>query len=374
MHDFIVIGAGMAGMSAAAELSRVARVLLLEMEAQPGYHTTGRSAALYEPNYGPPAIRALTRASGAFFRSPPDGFADVPLVTPRDVMMVAREDQLDELDQLIAEASAEGPVERLDALETRARMPLLREGYAAASMYDTVARDIDVDALLQGYLRAFRARGGEIETKASVTGLSRHDGVWTVETPKGSFSAPVVVNAAGAWADMIGAFVGAERIGLVPKRRTALTIAAPDGVDPDPWPMVVDVVEDFYMKPDAGRLLISPANEDPAEPQDVQPEELDIAYCIDRIERAFDLQVRRIESRWAGLRSFVADKTPVVGVSGKAEGFFWLAGQGGYGIQSAPALSRFAAAVATGEPVPEDVLSEGLEPEDLSPTRSSLNT
>ncbi|WP_121063470.1 NAD(P)/FAD-dependent oxidoreductase [Chachezhania antarctica] len=369
MHDFIVIGAGMAGASVAAELSRMGTVRMLEMEAQPGYHSTGRSAALYEPNYGPPAIRALTRASGPFFRDPPAGFADVPLVTPRNMMVIARSDQLDALEAQITEAAAHGPVERLNAAEARAEMPLLREGYAAAAMLDRVGADIDVDALLQGFLRAFRARGGTVETKAPVTAMTRQDGVWTVETPKGRFRAPVVINAAGAWADHIGALAGAERIGLQPKRRTALTIAAPEGMEIDAWPMVVDAVEDFYLKPDAGRLLISPANADPVEPQDVQPEELDIAICIDHIERAFDLSVRRIESRWAGLRSFVADGTPVVGLSGKADGFLWLAGQGGYGIQTAPALSRFAAALATGAPTPEDIAAQGLSPDDLSPLR-----
>ncbi|WP_158968258.1 NAD(P)/FAD-dependent oxidoreductase [Chachezhania sediminis] len=367
--DVIVIGAGMAGASAAAELSRDTRVLLLEMEGQPGYHTTGRSAAMYEPGYGPPGIRALTRAAGTFFHDPPEGFAEAPLVTPRGVLMIARADQSDTLDAMITEASAEGTVERLDADAARKLVPVLRDGYAVGAMLSKSGQDIDVHGLLQGYLRAFRARGGKLVTKAPVTGLTRTADAWTVETAAGTFNAPVVVNAAGAWADRIGALAGAETIGLTPRRRTALTIAAPEGVDVDGWPMTCDVDEAFYMKPDAGRLLISPANEDPEEPQDVQPDELDIAICIDRIETAFDLKVRRIESRWAGLRSFVADGEPVVGYSDVAPGFFWLAGQGGYGIQTAPALSRLAAALVLGRGVPDDIAAQGLVPEKLAPGR-----
>lgn len=368
-YDFAVIGAGIAGASAAAELATQASVLLLEMESQPGYHTTGRSAAVLAPGYGPQPIRALTRASVPFFHTPPSGFCETSLLSPRDVIMIARPDQQDTLDRELAKLSGETQVERLDAQGLKQRHALLRDGYGAGGMLDRSGHDIDVHALHQGYLRLFRERGGNLINKAGVTGFSRVKNTWQLHMNNESQQAAVVVNAAGAWADQIGALAGAEAIGLVPKRRTALIVDAPDGVDVEALPIVVDIDEQFYMKPDAGRLLISPANEDPMSPCDVQPDEMDIAHCVDRIERAFDLQVRRIANKWAGLRSFVADKAPVAGFSARAPGFFWLAGQGGYGIQSAPALSRLAAALATGHSVPGDILDQGLDPASLSPER-----
>jgi D-arginine dehydrogenase len=367
--DVLVIGAGIAGASVAAELSRAARVVLLEMEAHPGYHTTGRSAAVFAPTYGPPPIRALTRASEPFFLNPPEGFAGAPLIRPRGVLFVARADQLDALAAEHAVLSREGRVDMLDAAQTQAAMPLLRAGYAAAGMLDHTTADIDVAALHQGYLRNLQANGGALVTRAEVTSLSRDAGLWRARTAAGQYAAPLVVNAAGAWAELVGRLAGAEAISLVPKRRTALLLAAPAGLDISEWPLVVDADESFYLKPDAGRFLISPANEDPEPPCDVQPDEMDIAHCIDRIESAFDLTVRRIEHRWEGLRSFVTDKAPVAGFSELAEGFYWLAGQGGYGIQSAPALARFAAAQVQGGPVPGDILGQGLDPASVAPGR-----
>lgn len=367
--DFVVIGAGIAGASAAAELAAEARVILLEAEAQPGYHTTGRSAAMFAPSYGPGPVRALTRASEGFYNAPPEGFAEHPVLSPRDTLFVAREDQLGALDALETELGAAAGLERLGPEALVRHQPLLRPGYAAAGLIDRSGADIDVAALHQGYLRQLRQRGGTLVTGARVTGLTRQGGCWQVETGKGALEAPVVVNAAGAWADELGALAGAEPIGLEPRRRTAMIVAAPAGLATDPLPLTVCAEESFYLKPDAGRLLISPANEDPEPPGDSQPDELDMAICVDRITRAFALEVRRIESRWAGLRSFVADKVPVAGFSERAEGFFWLAGQGGYGIQTAPALARVAAALALGQPVPADIAAEGLDAAALSPAR-----
>lgn len=367
--DVAVIGAGIAGASLACELSATHRVVLLEREDQPGYHTTGRSAALFSQTYGPPAIRALSRASAAFYDDPPEGFVSGPLLSPRGVMMIARADQTDMLDALASEVSGASGMQRVSAAEARAMVPLLRPGYAAAALYEERARDIDVHALHQGYLRRFRANGGEIRTNAEVLSLSRSSGSWLVETPQGVVQADVVVNAAGAWSDEIARIAGVTPVGLVPKRRTAMIVSAPEGCDPSPWPMAVDIAEEFYLKPDAGRLLLSPADETASPPCDAQPEELDIAMCIDRIERAFDLSVRRIENKWAGLRSFVADKTPVAGFDPLAPGFFWLAGQGGYGIQSAPALARMAAALVAGRSVPADIVDQGANEEDIAPGR-----
>lgn len=366
---FAVIGAGIAGASVAAELAKSAPVALIEMEAQPGYHTTGRSAAVFAPTYGPAPIRALTRASEAFYRDPPPGFADHALLSPRAVMMIARTDQIGALDALLAAVGDQARVDRLNADGLFARQPLLRRDYAAAGMVDESGQDIDVHALHQGYLRRFKAQGGTLLTDAAVAALQREGDGWSIQTKAGDIVAEIVINAAGAWADDIGKLAGAEEIGLVPKRRTALIAPAPEGHVVDEWPITIDVDEEFYLKPDAGRLLLSPADETPSPPCDAQPEELDLAICIDRIEKAFDLKVKRIENKWAGLRSFVADKSPVAGFSEKAEGFFWLAGQGGYGIQSAPALARFAAHLALGKKPPADILDEGLDPDSLSPGR-----
>lgn len=367
--DIAVIGAGIAGASVAAELASHRRVVLLERETQPGYHTTGRSAALFSETYGPPVIRALSRASARFFDAPPQGFATDALLSARGVLMVAREDQIDHLDALEEELRANANARRLDGTDVRSLVPLLRSGYAAGAMLEEGARDIDVHALHHGYLRRFRASGGEMRTDREILSLVRHNGGWEIETGKGKMLADVVVNAAGAWADEIASMAGVRPVGLVPKRRTALTVPAPANTDPASWPMVVDIEEQFYLKPDAGRLLISPADETPSPPCDAQPDEFDIAVCIDRIETAFDLKVERVENRWAGLRSFVRDKSPVVGFDPEAPGFFWLAGQGGYGIQSAPALARLSAALVLGRSIPADIADEGVAEAALSPLR-----
>ena len=367
--DFIVIGAGIAGASIAAELAGSGKVVLLEMESQPGYHTTGRSAAIFAPVYGPAPIRALTRASEAFFHDPPEGFTDRAMFSPRATLLIAREDQRAVLDTMMVELGDDPTVERLDADQAHQVQPMLRDGYAVGAVFDQKGQDIDVHALHHGYLGMFRRAGGVLVCKAEVNSLQRHAGVWQVEAGGERYLAPVVVNAAGAWADQIGAKAGAERIGLVPKRRTALMVPAPAGIETGNMPITVDIDEQFYLKPDAGRLLISPANEDPDVPSDVQPDEMDVAICIDRIEKAFDLDIKRIENKWAGLRSFVSDGVPVVGLSTQVEGFLWLAGQGGYGIQSAPATSRLAAAIVLGAAVPGDIQDQGLNPDDLQPGR-----
>ena len=369
--DVIVIGAGIAGASAADALAADCKVVLLEREPQPGYHTTGRSAALFAPVYGPAPIRALTRASAAFMSSPPEGFADSPILSPRGALFIAREDQLPAMQELHDELRAEGNFEELDEAGIRGLQPLVSEGYAAAGLYDVNCEDIDVATLHQGFLRRARARGCTTVTKAEVLSLEQLGDGWRVHTTAGQFEAPRVVNAAGAWADGLGQMAGAEPIGLIPKRRTAMQIAAPDGAEVGGWPIVVDVQEEFYVKPVAGQLLLSPANEDHDVPSDVQPDELDIAICVDRVERAFDFRVRRIETRWAGLRSFVADKCPVAGYSAEVPGFFWLAGQGGYGIQTSPALGELAAALVLGKPLPQAMVDEGVDLATLAPERLS---
>ncbi|WP_119419203.1 NAD(P)/FAD-dependent oxidoreductase [Desertibaculum subflavum] len=368
--EFIVIGAGMAGASAAYELAAKGRVIVLERESQPGYHTTGRSAALYAETYGNQVIRAITTASRAMYMQPPPGFTDHPMLSPRGTVIIGRADQQAALDRAYEEGrQLVGSIRRLTGEEVRRMVPILRPEHAVAAIMVPDDMDIDVHALHQGYLKGLRARGGSVITDAELRGLSRINGEWKLETAAGGFTAPVVVNAAGAWADVVGGMVGAAPIGLVPKRRTALTFDPPSGADITHWPAVIDADEQWYIKPEAGRILASPADETPSDPCDAQPDEMDVAICVDRVMTATTLDIRRITHRWAGLRSFVKDKTPVVGFDDKVEGFFWLAGQGGYGIQTAPAMGRIAAALARREALPADVAALGITPADLAPQR-----
>ena len=370
-YDFAIVGAGIAGASTGWELSARAPTVLLERESQPGYHTTGRSAALYMETYGTPAIRALTRASRAFFDQPPAAFGDDPILTPRGVMHVAAATQADLLEAAWRELSERSrDVRRLDQDEMLAAVPCLRPEAAAFGLAEDGASDIDVHAMHQGYLRGFRQNGGRVLTDAHVTGLTRDAGLWTVTLADGrAVRARHLVNAAGAWADELADLAGARRIGLEPRRRTAFTFAPPEGVDAARWPAVVGIDESYYFKPDAGQLLGSPANADPVHPHDVVPEELDVALGIHHIEQATTLTIRRPHRVWAGLRSFVADGDMVIGWDGEREGFFWLAGQGGYGIQSAAGAALLARSLLLGQELPEALRAEGLAAAMLSPQR-----
>jgi D-arginine dehydrogenase len=367
--DVIVLGAGMAGASIAAELAPHRRVLLLEREDQPGRHTTGRSAAMFFESYGNATVRGLTRASRAFLEQPPEGFAEVPLMSPRAALFVAGQEALPRL-QAMAEASDAAPTLRLlNPAQTLALVPILRPEAVAGGALDDSGCDMEVAAILQGYLRLARRGGAQVVLGGADLLLQRAGGLWTVDCRAGRFQAPVVVNATGAWADEVARQAGARPVGLQPMRRTAMTIPAPEGHDTRDWPMVIDVDETVYFKPDAGQMLLSPANEDAMPPCDVAPEELDIAIAVDRFETLTTHPVRRIAHRWAGLRSFVADRSPVAGWDDQAEGFFWLAGQGGYGIQMAPALARAAAAILLGQALPADIDALGVTSQALSPNR-----
>jgi D-arginine dehydrogenase len=371
--DFIVIGAGIAGASAAYALAEHGRVLVLEREGQPGYHTTGRSAALYTENYGNRTIRRLTRASGPFLKHPPAGFADHPILTSRGVLMIARSDQLDALEALYQEvAHLGGPVERLDGGAALALLPLLRPGYTAAAVYEPDGLDIDVNGLHRGFLKGAAARGGKLLCDAEVRQIARRDGRWQVGSSAGDFAAPILVNAAGAWADEIGKLAGVRLIGLQPKRRTAFIFDGPADLDDRVLPMCIDAEEQFYFKPEAGRFLGSLADETPSPPCDAQPEEIDLAMAVDRIEQATIFQIRRLTHRWAGLRSFVADKSLVIGEAGDAEGFFWLAGQGGYGIQTSPAAGAALAGLVISGALPDFLRETGLAAPDLAPDRPGI--
>jgi len=337
MYDIIVIGAGIAGVSAAAELAMNARVLLLDREPRPGMHATGRSAAYFAPTYGNDVVKNLTAASENFYRMPPIGFSEHPLIRPRDALFVATDAQADSLEAMQAEnpclvpASASGLTQRVS---------ILKPGVLTRGLVDHDGGDLDVDAILQGYLRLFQQRGGTLRTRSEIRRLEYKSGIWRADCGADEVTAPIVVNAAGAWADQVAIMGSVKPVGLVPKRRTALLLKPPPGVDIQDWPLVIDVDEQFYFKPDAGQLLLSPADETPSLPCDAQAEEMDIAVAMDRFLAVADLEVRSISHRWAGLRTFAPDKTFVVGFDEAAKGFFWLAGQGGYGVQSAPGMTQ----------------------------------
>ena len=368
--DFLVVGGGIAGISVAAELARYAKVRVLEREPHLGYHSTGRSAAQFQESYGNWVVRRLTQATGRFLKAPPDGFTEHPILSPRATLLIAREDQRAVLDKTLGALRDGGlPARLLDARETHAAAPVLREGYAAAGLLDETAADIDVELLLRGYARACRARGGEIVQNAAVHELVRRDGIWLVKNDRDEHRAAVIVNAAGAWADTLAVLAGADPLGLVPKRRTAFTFAPDPHADVRSLPMVIDIDEEFYFKSDAGQVLGSPADETDSNPCDASPEEWDVAVAVDRIQRATDFEVRSILRRWAGLRTFAKDRTPVAGYDVRVPGLFWLAGQGGYGMQTSDAMARAGAALAAHRPWPADLAALGVEPACLDPRR-----
>ena len=375
----VIIGGGIAGASLAWALAREHGVAatILEREDQCGYHATGRSAALYMPSYGPPAIRALTRASGDFYRAPPDGFAAHPLLTPRGALhvgMVHDDPAFDAGDARRALGALRATLHELgtdarelDVAACLALCPVLRPERLVGGLLETEALDMDVNAILQGFLRIARGAGSLLRTGTALLGARRDNGTWRLDTSAGPIEADIVVDAAGAWADILGQAVGAAAIGLQPRRRSAFLFEPPPDTDSRAWPTVIDADERFYFKPDAGLLLGSPANADPTTPQDVQPEDLDIAQGIWAIEQATTLRIARPRATWAGLRSFVPDGEPVAGFDPALPGWFWLAGQGGYGIQSAPGLARAAAALVLGHDIPADLRALGLRASQLAP-------
>ncbi len=373
MQDFdtVICGAGIAGASLAWRLAGRSRVLLLERESQPGYHSTGRSAAMFMESYGPPQVRALTRASRSFLTQPAPGFSDVPLLHPRGVLYVASHAQREQLEQTWRTMRDAGQqVGRIDAQQACARVPCLRPDDLAGAITEEDAMDLDVHALHQGFLRGARAAGAAVWCEAELHGGTFDGQAWTLRLADGRrLRAGLVVNAAGAWADELAARCGVTPLGLQPKRRSAFTFTAPDDMDPSSWPSVIDIDEGWYFKPDAGRLLGSPANADPTHAHDVQPEALDIALGIHGIEQATTLRIRRPASTWAGLRTFAPDGEIVIGRDAALPEFFWLAGQGGYGLQSAAGASALAAALVCGDTLPDALAQEGVSAAAVSPQR-----
>lgn len=370
--DVVVIGAGIAGASVAHELAADRRVLLLETEPQPGYHSTGRSAAVYVPAYEfhNQSLLALTRASRNELDTPSAEFHAGSLLHRRGLLYVANHEQRAGLEASYQMLKSEFPaVEWVDPGFINRALPNLAQEYTAAAIFDPDAADIDVHGLHQAYLRGFRRRGGQITVNAEALAIRRHRNSWHVMAAGQEWSAPVLVNAAGAWADHVAELAGVARIGIQALRRTAVLLDPPPGAAVERWPIAAEFTGKFYFKPDAGLLMVSPADETPSPPCDARPEELDVAYATHFLEQALGMQVEHIRSSWAGLRSFVADRTPVVGYAGDANGFFWLAGLGGHGIQTAPATARLAAALVRGESPPADLQELGFNVELVLPNR-----
>lgn len=343
--DIIVIGGGIAGTSAAARLAAGARVTLLEMEPRIGSHSSGRSAAIFILNYGGAAITDVNAAARGFFDDPSE-ITDLPLLAPRGEMLVARAEDMAEMEDYLRSARE---VEELTTDQALALCPILRPEAALRASIERGAQTIDCDLLLNGFAKLFRRLGGHIEPDAPAQTITRKDGMWRVTTPKGEFTAPVLVNAAGAWADPVAVMAGIAPLGLVPHRRNAAILPAPANAAVDSWPMVVNAAERWYIKPEAGKLMFSPCDAIATEPHDAWSDDMELAEGLDRFSQDVTYEVTRVERSWAGLRTFAADNVPVVGFDPQAEGFFWLAGQGGIGIQTAPALAALTAAQILGQ-------------------------
>lgn len=368
--DVLIVGGGIAGASAAYEISAHASVVVLERESHCGYHSTGRSAASFSENYGSSVVRRLAMLSRAFLDAPPAGFTEHHLLTPQASVTIARSDQLALLQQQLEQAQALVPsIQRIAVRDVLERVPILRPDYVADAYIEPNSMEIDVHGLHQGFLRGARARGTQVLVNAEVTRIARAGGKWLIESTAGEFSAATLVNASGAWADVIATMAGVKPVGLVPKRRTAFTVAIPAGLNVRHWPMVDDVAEEFYFKPDAGHLFVSPADAVPVAPMDAYADDLDVALGVERLEGATTLSVTRVVRAWAGLRSFVSDNSPVVGFDGGVPGFLWVAAQGGYGIKTSPALSRACASLISGGELPEDFAAAGIRAENLAPQR-----
>ncbi|HEY7823155.1 MAG TPA: FAD-dependent oxidoreductase [Acidimicrobiia bacterium] len=368
MTDFVVIGGGIAGVSAAAHLAPHGSVHLLEKESGLAYHTTGRSAAMLVENYGSDGARPLVKAARPFLEDPPEGSVDAPLLSDRSVMWVSPADTMNLLETRANEAKARGArCVLLSADGVREHVPVMRRDWVAGGLFEPSGAELDVAGLHQAFVRIARNHGATILTEAPVTGIEREGGRWALESGDRTLSAEVVVNAAGAWGDHLAAMAGIAPIGLQPMRRTAFMVPGlPGSVD---WPMVVEASENFYFRPDGVQMLCSLAEETPSEPTDARSRTEDVALAIERINAATTLDITTVNSEWAGLRTFAPDRDLVIGEEPTARGFYWLVGQGGIGIQTSPAYGKLLECLVTGNVIPEHFTSVGVDPKRTSPVR-----
>ncbi len=367
--DVAVVGGGIAGTSVAYFLAEHCSVVVLEREATLGVHSTGRSAAIFTECYGDPVVRQLAIASRGFLEQTTPGFSDQPLLSDRSILFIATLAQAVRMELHLEDYRSMVPdVRRLRPKEAVALCPALDGPRLAGAIHEPEARDLDVHALHMGYQRGIRERGGEIRPGFAVDRVTRADEEWVIASGEAEITAAVLIDAAGAWCDVVAALAGAPPVGLVPKRRTAFSFDSA-GWEVHRWPMVIDLDEQFYFKPEGTGLLGSPADEMPMEPHDVRHREEDVALGIERIEAATTLSIRSVRNAWAGLRSFVVDKRPVNGWDDSVPGFYWLAGQGGSGIKTSPAMGRYAAALVLRRTPPAGFAEAGLNPEALGVSR-----
>ena len=371
IFDYVVIGAGISGASVAYELSlKKQSVLIIEMEEFPGFHATGRSAAFFAETYGNHTVRCLTKASRDFFENAPKNFCENELFKARGALFIARDDQLEKLNQFYMEVSKlSDKVVQEDAAFALRKVGKLIPETIAGCVWDPDSQEIDVAALHQGYLKLAKQNGAELKLNAAVTELINSENHWQIKTKDKIFSAKVIVNAAGAWADKVAQMAAVKPVGLVPKKRTVAVVPIEKSIDVNDWPLVVDIDEEFYFKPEGGNLLLSPADETPVEPMDAYTEMMDVAVAVERVTAVLDIEIKQVSHEWAGLRTFVEDKSPVIGFDSENSSFFWLAGQGGYGIQMAPACAKLAASLMLGEKPSESLLAFGFEISTVLPQR-----
>lgn len=373
IHDIAILGGGIVGASLLYFLGGARSAVLLEQESAPGYHATGRSAAEFTRRFHSSFVGRLTTASADFMMDPPAGFSDVGLLRPRGNLVIADAEKVDHLAGIVRRENAMTPqgashVQPLEVDEALEKCPILDADWVKAAFYDPDCWDIEVETLLQGYIRSAKAQGAIMRQSCQVTGARRDADHWVIETSQGEVRAGCVVNAAGAWADPVAQVFGAKPLGLVPHRRTAISVDVPDH-DVGAMSEVSEVDELFYFKPDAGRLMVSPADETPVEPHDVRPEELDIAYAAHYLGESTTLDVRHVAHSWAGLRTFAPDRMPVIGPSRQVDGLFWLAGLGGFGIQTSAAVGQIAAALLLQSPLPDHLHAAGVDPAAVCPSR-----
>jgi len=371
--DVAIVGGGIAGVSLACFLAPYRRVVVIEAEDNLGYHATGRSAAEYTRRFHSKEAGKLTDASYDFLMRPPEGFTETPLLHRRGNLLIAGHDKADVFEQVLAHELANSPaggapIEELTTGQALEKVPFLDPAWLYGAFFDPDCWDIEVENLLQGYAKFARRHGAQILQSTRIETITHDAGGWTLGHRNGDFQASILVNAAGAWADQFAELCGLEQLGIVPHRRTAINIK-PEGYDVSGMPEVNEIEEDFYFKPDAGQLFVSPADETPMEPHDAWADEMDIAYAAHYLDECSTLEITHVAHSWAGLRTLSADRLPVIGFSAHKPDFFWLAGQGGYGIQTSPAVAQLAAALLTGTDLPENLIKAEVDPATFSPSR-----